>query len=268
MYKLWFEHHGRRDEGHGVGEGGQIRTFQQRESIKGSQMVDNYHALQAEDWIQNEKMPIIGLCKWEVTTFPVLGIRWLFLGWDEVKVLFWQGAELQVAQAPARKAARNPKRLPVDKFLRNYFKANNDYFPLLNMMLDTLRKLSPTLTNSQGSRSDYSHFIDKVIEAAGSNQCARVAQVGNTKIKIPTMLVCFSFGRVDFIFLQGKFWVSWEQALSENNSTTGLFLLLFLWKYNVNNAVFCYRVIKKKDSVFSNFLKWADFTNRKIANFT
>lgn len=110
-----------------------------------------------------------------------------------------------MAQAPAHKAARNPKRPLVDKFLRNYFKANNDYFPLLNMMLDTLHKLSLTITNSQGGRSDYSHFTDKVIEAAGSNRCAMAAQVGNGKIKIPTMLVCFFFGRVGFISLQGKF---------------------------------------------------------------
>lgn len=54
---------------------------------------------------------MIALCKWKIATFPVLGIRCLFLGCAEGKALFWQAAEGQVAQVQvASTTVRNPER--------------------------------------------------------------------------------------------------------------------------------------------------------------
>lgn len=93
----------------GVHQGEPERSIQMADSKQ--IWLDGFHFIQVDAQIWNERMPMTGLCKQKTPTVPVLGMRWLFLGWAEVKVLFWQAAELQVSQAPGpSKAAGNPER--------------------------------------------------------------------------------------------------------------------------------------------------------------
>ena len=190
------------------------------------------------------------------------------LGWGQGP--FLAGSRVRgVSGTRAQQSCWESWKTPVDKLLENYFWANDDHFPLLNMVLDALPKLSATRPENPRRQVWLFSFYRWGNWGCWKELMCQGCQNQDSNSAGLTPMESFSLGRVNFISLQVAFWVSWGQAWSENNGPSGLFLLLFLSvqrKCNVNNAVFClWGDFLKNDLVFPVFSKMARlyFTNRK-----